>query len=260
MAENIETRISSEQAKEAIYQAHLSKDAIGKIKGLQSSASEIDATVNADFEVGMTIDTVVDSLKYGFDLHHKSQQGLASDRIAFTIHNYTDSKTMQLDNVGSGDILRLKNAHNAINRPDKGENYNGNGKFLVFENASGEQLRVFNSGEWYFNYVPINLIQTKADDGNYAVVIKSLVEHVKAFDFGFLKIWLGTTSATMKFSKEPIYQINNVNIMKLQADRTYFYEKIQLAKGIVDKNGSTGTAGQVLTALGDGTCIWQTPL
>ena len=260
MAENIETRISSEQAKEAIYQAHLSKDAISKIEGMQSLGSEIDATVNADFEVGMTIDTTISSSKYGFDLHHKSQQGLASDRIAFTIHNYTDSKTMQLDNVGSGDILRLKNAHNSINRPDKDENYNGNGKFLVFENASGEQLRVFNSGEWYFNYVPINLIQTKADDGNYAVVIKSLVEHVKAFDFGFLKIWLGTTSATMKFSKEPLYQINNVNIMKLQTDRTYFHEKIQLAKGIVDKNGSTGTAGQVLTALGDGTCIWQTPL
>ena len=46
MAENIETRISSEQAKEAIYQAHLSKDAISKINGLGSSASEIDGSVN----------------------------------------------------------------------------------------------------------------------------------------------------------------------------------------------------------------------
>lgn len=45
MAENIETRISSEQAKEAIYQAHLSKDVIGKIEGLQSNASEIDGVV-----------------------------------------------------------------------------------------------------------------------------------------------------------------------------------------------------------------------
>ncbi len=26
---------------------------------------------------------------------------------------------------------------------------------------------------------------------------------------------------------------------------------------ITDKNGSTGTSGQVLTALGDGTCEWQ---
>ena len=46
MAENIETRISSEQAKEAIYQAHLSKDAIGKSEGLNSSASKIDNTVS----------------------------------------------------------------------------------------------------------------------------------------------------------------------------------------------------------------------
>lgn len=45
MAENIETRISSEQAKDAVYQAHLSKDAMCKIEGLQSSASEIDDVV-----------------------------------------------------------------------------------------------------------------------------------------------------------------------------------------------------------------------
>ena len=49
MAENIETRISSEQAKEAIYQAHLSKDAIGKIDGLQSIASEIDGLIEKDY-------------------------------------------------------------------------------------------------------------------------------------------------------------------------------------------------------------------
>ena len=45
MAENIETRISSEQAKDAVYQAHLSKDAMCKIEGLQSRASEIDDMV-----------------------------------------------------------------------------------------------------------------------------------------------------------------------------------------------------------------------
>ena len=46
MAENMETRISSEQAKEAIYQAHLSKDAISKIAGLQSDATKIDGSVS----------------------------------------------------------------------------------------------------------------------------------------------------------------------------------------------------------------------
>lgn len=45
MAENIETRISSEQAKDAIYKAHLSKDAIEKIVGLEASASEIDGLI-----------------------------------------------------------------------------------------------------------------------------------------------------------------------------------------------------------------------
>ena len=40
-----ETRISSEQAKEAIYQAHLSKDAIEKINGLEASASAIDSNI-----------------------------------------------------------------------------------------------------------------------------------------------------------------------------------------------------------------------
>ena len=40
-----ETRITSEQGKEAVYQAHLSKDAIEKINGLVASASEIDGNI-----------------------------------------------------------------------------------------------------------------------------------------------------------------------------------------------------------------------
>ena len=41
-----ETRITSEQGKDAVYQAHLSKSAIEKIAGMNSSASEIDAFAN----------------------------------------------------------------------------------------------------------------------------------------------------------------------------------------------------------------------
>lgn len=54
-----ETRITSEQGKDAVYQAHLSKDAISKINGLQSSASEIDGSVNKDSQ---TIVLIGDSL------------------------------------------------------------------------------------------------------------------------------------------------------------------------------------------------------
>jgi glucose-6-phosphate 1-dehydrogenase len=60
MAENIETRISSEQAKEAIYQAHLSKDAIAKIAGLNSSASEIDNMVTRNWIDYVTIKNLED--------------------------------------------------------------------------------------------------------------------------------------------------------------------------------------------------------
>lgn len=46
MGTTVETRITSEQGKEAIYQAHLSKDAIEKVSKINSSASEIDALIN----------------------------------------------------------------------------------------------------------------------------------------------------------------------------------------------------------------------
>ena len=46
MGTTTETRITSTQAKDAIYKAHLSKDAIEKIEGLQASASEIDGLIS----------------------------------------------------------------------------------------------------------------------------------------------------------------------------------------------------------------------
>lgn len=46
---SIETRITSEQGKDAVYQAHLSKSAIEKIEGMNSSASEIDTNTLKTF-------------------------------------------------------------------------------------------------------------------------------------------------------------------------------------------------------------------
>lgn len=70
--------------------------------------------------------------------------------------------------------------------------------------------------------------------------------------------WDEGAALTNKLSKDTVYQIGGVNILKLHNNKAYFYEAIHLAKGLIDKAGSTGTAGQVLVANGDGTCQWKT--
>lgn len=98
MGTTVETRINSTQAKDAIFKMH----------NVKSSASEIDGIIReGEFgEVTIKVDTLplttMVTNDAAVDIHHQALQGISSVNPAFVVHNYTDSKAMQLDNVGGG--------------------------------------------------------------------------------------------------------------------------------------------------------------
>ena len=264
MGTTTETRITSTQAKDAIYKAH----------SISSSASEIDRIIkDGEFgEVTIKVDTlpstVMPERDATLDIHHQSQQGISSVNPAIVVHNYTDSKAMQLDNVGTGDILRLKNAYNPNKRLDKDSSFVGTGNFIVLEaskivndvETSEQFFKVLSNGEFVFqktgsafkftnNNANNPLIEAFKFTSNSATRIVNFDNKVVYWDEG--------SFLTHKLSKDTVYQIGGVNILRLYTNKAYFYESVHLAKGIIDKVGSTGTSGQVLTANGDGTCEWK---
>lgn len=252
------------------------ESALLKANDIQSSASEIDVVVkDGEFgEVTIKVDTIPTTEMLAndaaVDIHHQAKQGISSVNPAIVVHNYTDSKAMQLDNVGSGDIIRLKNAYNPNKRLDKDTSFVGTGNYIVLESSTvvegvevNEQFfKILNNGEFVFqktgsafkfinNNTNNPLIEAFKFSSNSATRIVNFDNKVIYWDEG--------STLTHKLSKDTIYQLGGVNIIRLYNNKAYFYVNIHLAKGITDKNGSTGTAGQVLTALGDGTCVWQTP-
>ena len=84
----------------------------------------------------LNVATDAAELSRGLDIYHYSDQtNAANQRLAFTVHNYTDAVSGTIDAVGAGTILVLRQANNATARPDKGANYVGSGIFLEVERA-----------------------------------------------------------------------------------------------------------------------------
>lgn len=67
-----------------------------------------------------------------FDLASFGGQGIPGfNPIGFVYHHYSDSRMVQMDNVGSNnEILYLKNANNPVRRADQAADYIGSGKFI----------------------------------------------------------------------------------------------------------------------------------
>ena len=121
------------------------------------------------------------STKYfgNLEIHNFAQQGLGNEPVAFIIHHYTDAIMAQYDNVGSGTILVLKNAQNAINRPDQPSSYVGTGKYLVLKRENDalgyaeDLMYISNDGEFQFTGVePITrILNNKTNDSIYSFQI-----------------------------------------------------------------------------------------
>lgn len=93
--------------------------------------------------------------------------------IAFTYHNYTDGRNLQIDNVGSGTIVTLKNARNPTRRPDKASDYVGSGNFIDFLRDDGAGATVWEAFinkdmkiVWRFRPMVFN--QGKTDTATFA--------------------------------------------------------------------------------------------
>lgn len=243
---------------------------LSELSKINSSASEIDAVVDGDFNKNITIDTSIAGTKYGIDLHHMSGQGTATNIIAYVIHNYTDSPLAQFDNVGDGDIMILKNAHNHTLRPDKGSEYVGQGNFLRLirsEFNDGVQtgptlffIKPDATMEWTYKNNPATFRNTKANDGiNYAFKWEcSASPHTKFLNFDN-KMMLDRNGSVneLKFDSTAKIFINNVPIIGFSQFNTIFYKSLDLTNvGIKDSYGSLPTVGQVLTGQAGGLCKW----
>ena len=146
-----------------------------------STAEELRAEIDADEFNQICYGTFelinsAPSSKGIFNFANFAGQGTATDKIGFIFHHYTDSPMAQLDNVGTGDILRLKNAKNTNRRADKGADYAGSGNFMVCYNTNGvtdARENIFTlqyDGTFLFpgDAGTASFVQNKSDNGLYA--------------------------------------------------------------------------------------------
>lgn len=122
-------------------------DVLAKMLTVDGSGSGLDADLldglNGDGFAKMNFDNsgniktigLTTSVLPVFDFANFAQQtNYGSEPIGFTFHHYTDGNMIQIDNVGEANtILKLKNAQNAIRRPDKASSFVGTGNFLSFD-------------------------------------------------------------------------------------------------------------------------------
>lgn len=126
-----------------------------------------------------------------FDVSNFARQGLGSEPIGNLFHHYTDGRLCQMDNVGSGTILTLKNAQNSNRRPDKAPDFVGSGSYLSLDfysntTSQSEQLFFINSLSnfvWTGAENTGKLLQAKADDGFWAFEVRAITPHANLCNF-----------------------------------------------------------------------------
>ena len=138
--------------------------------------------------------------------------------IGQIIHHYTDGTNIQIDNVGCGDILVLKNANNPSRRPDKPADYVGTGAFLNFieHQESGSSKRIFkmdNKGNMYWFDVTdtINIGTNKAEDGKYCFSINSYQSNEN-----LIVVTNGYSNILELRHKDGIVEINSIGGQKIR--------------------------------------------
>jgi hypothetical protein len=129
------------------------KDLTGKVDALTSSlAQKANSSQLPQNQNYLQLTTVLDTPQTPLDVAHFARN---QQKIAFVLHNYTDNRTAQFDNVGSATILQLTNASNPIRRDDKPADYVGTGNFLdLVEYINGGNSSVFQiraNAEFYWS-------------------------------------------------------------------------------------------------------------
>jgi hypothetical protein len=108
------------------------------------------------------------------DMANFAGQGLSSGvPIGWVFHHYTDGKLLQIDNVGSGPVLTLKNARNPTRRPDKPSNYVGEGNYLELLRDDGtgtsvQEAFINKDLDIVWRTRPLKRISGKSDTSSWA--------------------------------------------------------------------------------------------
>lgn len=108
------------------------------------------------------------------DIANFAGQGLSSNiPIGWVFHHYTDGKLLQIDNVGSGPALTLKNARNPTRRADKPSNYVGDGNYLEILRDDGtgtsvQEAFINKDLDIVWRTRPLKRISGKSDTSSWA--------------------------------------------------------------------------------------------
>lgn len=168
----------------------LSSDTTPQLGGdLDLDGNEINGKGNISISNGTNADATPTTVAMQF--YNFAQQGLGSEPIGFVAHHYTDGNLMQLDNVGTGDILRLVNAQNATNRPDEASDYIGTGDFLklitTIAGTGSQQTIMFIDENGYYNYPRTSdfyrITLNKTDSSDYAFQFMLSTDNIRIVNF-----------------------------------------------------------------------------
>lgn len=147
-----------------------------------------DSTDGGNYGVIQLLNGKLDSFG-SVNISNFAGQGLSTAPIGFIFHHYTDGRMMQLDNVGSGNILTLNNARNPNRREDKGTDFVGTGNFLMCSRTKmiegnpvlQNPFVITAEAEHLWSVTPGRHLQLKADDGLYGFSFTTQNEHENAF-------------------------------------------------------------------------------
>ena len=196
-----------------------------------------------------------------FDFANFAQQGLGSEPTAFIFHHYTDGHQMQVDNVGTGDILRLVNAQNSTRRSDEASDYVGTGDFLKLITTpvgvgSGQEVLMYIDKDGYYNYPRTSdyykISLNKTDDSNYAFQFMLNTDNtfLVNYDNKFKILTESATNNTFISDRGTRFYVDdNVNVMTLGA------LKIDTNKPVYFSNGESRILSGTSLSVRDGAVL-----
>lgn len=181
-----------------------------------------------------------------FDMaNFAGQNSVSNIPIGWVFHHYTDGKMIQLDNVGSGTILTLKNARNTVRRPDKPTDHVGTGNYMQFLRDDGTGSSV---SEAFINKDldivwqtrPITRISGKSDTSSWAFKDSTYTRHTYVYELrqGGQQVFYTEDSGTE-------YR------MKLGSNRTTFSIEAPGGSGVLKLGAGSGQV-----TLASGSSLW----
>ena len=212
--------IVSKEVKEAredvngVYHEKLKDRIDSEVNEIKSSLDNMNGLNNKRIDISNDVTDTQGNLNIA---NFAGQADGVNAPIGQIIHHYTDGTNVQIDNVGCGDILVLKNANNPHRRTDKPSDYVGEGNFLncIEHRDNGISKRVFqvdNKGNmyWFDSDDTINMGTNKPEDGKHCFAINSYQKNEK-----LILITNGYEYVLEITQKDNIIEINSIGQNKL---------------------------------------------